>query len=107
MAANVEPVGRTASHERPREGLTLFPQYRGTGPVSMLRGMDAIRPFRTDFALGQLALLVEIVRGDKDRIASLEWSSVLQRVSNGRLTTIDRVCLVIGQEPTRLGGQAE
>ena len=117
---------RTASHERPREGLTLFPQYRRTGPVSMLRGMDAIRPFRTDFALGQLALPVEIVRGDKDRIASLEWSSVLQRVSNGRLTTIqgaahmvplthptavvraiDRVCLVIGQEPTRLGSQAQ
>jgi hypothetical protein len=54
----------------------------------MQRGMDAIRHFRTDFALPRLALPVEIVRGDMDRIASLEWSSVLQRVSVGHLATI-------------------
>jgi pimeloyl-ACP methyl ester carboxylesterase len=79
---------RTASHERPRLAGTLVPQYRRTGPLSMLRGMDAIRHFRTDDALRALALPVEVVRGDKDRIASLEWSSALRRVSNGRLTTI-------------------
>jgi pimeloyl-ACP methyl ester carboxylesterase len=79
---------RTASHERPSQVRTLVPQYRHTGPVSMLRGMDATRHFRTDVALRALALPVEIVRGDKDRIASLPWSSALRRVSNGRLTNI-------------------
>jgi pimeloyl-ACP methyl ester carboxylesterase len=112
---------RTASHERPSEASSLLPQYRDTGLVSMLRGMDAIRRFRTDLGLRRLALPVEIVRGDKDRIASLAWSSVLRRVSDGRLTTVHgaahmvplthpnavvaavtRVRLAIDQEPTRL-----
>ncbi len=79
---------RTASHERPSEGPVLAPQYWQTGVGSMLRGMDAIRRFRTDLALSRLALPVEILRGDKDRIASHQWSSVLRRVSSGRLTTI-------------------
>ena len=79
---------RTASHERPSEAPVLAPQYRHTGILSMFRGMDAIRRFRTDRAMGQLTLPVEIVRGDKDRIASHEWSSVLRRVSDGRLTTV-------------------
>jgi pimeloyl-ACP methyl ester carboxylesterase len=79
---------RTASHERPSEAAVLVPQYRRTGTLSMLRGMDTMRHFRTDLALSRLALPVEIVRGEKDRIASHAWSSVLRRVSNGRLTTI-------------------
>lgn len=79
---------RTASHEWPSEAAALVPQYRHTGALSMLRGMDAMRHFRTDLALSRLALPVEIVRGEKDRIASHEWSSALRRVSNGRLTTI-------------------
>lgn len=79
---------RTASHERPSEAPTLVPQYWRTGLPSMLRGMDAMRHFRTDLALSRLALPVEIVRGDRDRIASHEWSSVLRQVSGGRLTTV-------------------
>jgi pimeloyl-ACP methyl ester carboxylesterase len=79
---------RTASHEWPSEAAALVPQYRHTGILSMLRGMDAMRHFRTDLALSQLHVPVEVVRGEQDRIASHEWSSVLRRVSNGRLTTI-------------------
>lgn len=79
---------RTARHEWPSEAPALVPQYRRTGILSMLRGMDAMRHFRTDLALGRLHVSVEIVRGEQDRIASREWSSRLEQVSNGRLTTI-------------------
>ena len=79
---------RTAAHERPGEASVLAPQYLHTGILSMLRGMDSVRRFRTDLALSGLVLPAEIVRGDKDRIASREWSSILRRASNGRLTTI-------------------
>ena len=79
---------RTASHESPSEAGALVRQYRRTGILSMLRGMDALRHFRTDLALSRLDIPVEVVRGEKDRIASHEWSSVLRQVSNGRLTTI-------------------
>jgi pimeloyl-ACP methyl ester carboxylesterase len=79
---------RTAGHERPGEAPVLAPQYRHTGIVSMLRGMDAMRRFRTDLAAAELSLPVEIVRGDKDRIATHQWSSALRLASNGRLTTI-------------------
>lgn len=80
--------GRTASHEHAGEAPTLFPQYRHTGILSMLRGMEAIRHFRTDLALRTQDLPVEVVRGDGDRIASPEWSSAVRRASSGRLTTI-------------------
>lgn len=112
---------RTASHERPGETPVLAPQYRHTGILSMLRGMDAVRHFRTDLAATRLNLPVEIVRGDKDRIASHEWSSALGQASNGRLTTIhgaahmvplthphavvaavDRLGRAIDRAPTRL-----
>lgn len=79
---------RTASHERPNQAAVLVPQYRQTGILSMLRGMDAMRRFRTDLALSRLHVPVEVVRGEQDRIASNQWSSALRRVSNGRLTTI-------------------
>lgn len=79
---------RTASHERPREAAVLVPQYRRTGTLSMLRGIDAMRHFRTDLALSRLDVPVEVVCGESDRIASHEWSSVLRTVSNGRLTTV-------------------
>jgi pimeloyl-ACP methyl ester carboxylesterase len=79
---------RTASHERPNQAAALVPQYRHTGILSMLRGMDAMRHFRTGLALSRLHVPVEVVRGEQDRIASNQWSSALRRVSNGRLTTI-------------------
>lgn len=86
---------RTASHEWPSEAAALVPQYRHTGTLSMLRGMDAVRHFRTDLALSRLTSPVEIVRGEKDRIASHEWSSALRRVSNGRLTTIQEAAHMV------------
>jgi pimeloyl-ACP methyl ester carboxylesterase len=79
---------RTACHERPTEAPELAPQYRHTGILSMLRGMDQMRRFRTDLAVARLTMPVEIVRGDKDRIASHEWSSALRQACNGTLTTI-------------------
>jgi pimeloyl-ACP methyl ester carboxylesterase len=113
---------RTASHEWPSEAAVLMPQYRRTGILSMLRGIDAMRHFRTDMALSRLTMPVEVVRGESDRIASHEWSSVLRKVSNGRLTTVqgaahmvplthptavvaavDRLLLANRQEPPRPG----
>lgn len=81
--------GRTATHERASEAPILARQYRRTGPLSMLRGMNAVRRFRTDLALQSVTLPVEIVRGHQDRIATHEWSSELVRAANGHLTTID------------------
>ncbi len=40
----------------------MVPQYRHTGTLSMMRGMDAMRHLRTDLALSRLSLPVEIVR---------------------------------------------
>jgi pimeloyl-ACP methyl ester carboxylesterase len=81
--------GRTAAHERPSEAPLLARQYWRTGPLSMLRGMNAVRRFRTDLALQPLALPVEVVRGRKDRIATHQWSSELVRAANAHLATID------------------
>lgn len=78
-----------AGRERLWEATVLAPQYRRTGLISMLRGMDAVRRYRTDLALSRVTLPVELLRGDKDRIASQEWSSTLRRASNGRLTSIE------------------
>lgn len=80
---------RAAGHERLAEARVLVPQYWRTGPMSMLRGMDAVRRFRTDLALGRVTVPVEVVRGDNDRIASQEWSSKLRRAADGRLTSIE------------------
>jgi pimeloyl-ACP methyl ester carboxylesterase len=79
---------RTATHERPAEAAVLVPQYRRTGLVSMLRGMDATRRFRTDLALAPLGIPVELVRGEMDAIASLAWTTTLRRLSAGALSTV-------------------
>ena len=79
---------RTATHERASETPLLALQYLGTGPVSMLRGMNALRRFRTDLALQSLTLPVEIIRGRQDRIATQEWSTELARASHGQVTSI-------------------
>ncbi len=55
---------RTATHEKAVEARTLLPQYRQTGILSMLRGMNAIRMYRTDLALAQLDIPVEVIRGN-------------------------------------------
>lgn len=80
---------RTAVHEHLSEGVTLARQWWRTGPVSMLKGMNAVRHFRTDLALESVTARVEIVRGDKDRIATQRWSTRLSQVSNGHLSTVE------------------
>ncbi len=81
--------GSAAVHERPSEATALARQYRRTGPMSMLRGINAVRRFRTDLALRTLSMPVEIVRGHQDRIATHDWSSELMRAANGHLTTVN------------------
>jgi pimeloyl-ACP methyl ester carboxylesterase len=75
---------RTARHERVGEVPVLAPQYTRTGVVSMLRGMDAVRRYRTDEALAGLDVPVEVVRGERDRIAPLDWCEAL----SPRVTTV-------------------
>ena len=79
---------RVARHERPQESPLLLSQYSRTGALSMLRGMNAVRRFRTDERLRALRLQVEIIRGEQDRIAPADWCSRLRSVSDGRLTTV-------------------
>jgi pimeloyl-ACP methyl ester carboxylesterase len=79
---------RTATHEKAGEAKTLVPQYRRTGILSMLRGMNAVRAFRTDLALAQLDVPVEVLRGQRDRIAPEDWSTSLSRAAGGRMTTV-------------------
>lgn len=54
----------------------------------MLRGMNAVRWFRTDHTLAQQILPVEVVRGVNDRIATQDWSAHLRQVSQGTLTSV-------------------
>lgn len=79
---------RTAIHEHLWEIPTLARQWWKTGPVSMLTGMNAVRHFRTDHALEEVTAPVHIVRGNTDRIATHPWSTTLQQVSGGDLSTV-------------------
>lgn len=80
---------RTAVHERLWEVPTLLRQWWRTGLFSMLRGMNAVRHFRTDLALKAVTIPVEIVRGDTDRIAAQVWASSLQTICSGTLTVVE------------------
>ena len=79
---------RTASHERLREVPVLLPQYRRTGAATMVRGMDAMRWYRTDHALARLDIPVVLLRGARDRIASQDWSARLSAIARGRLQVV-------------------
>lgn len=80
--------GRTAVHEFAREVPVLVPQYARTGGSSMLRGMDVARRYRTDHALADLDVPLEVVRGEHDRIAPLDWCQTLVAGRPGRVTTV-------------------
>jgi len=80
---------RTATHERLREVPVLVPQYGRTGAVAMVRGMDAVRRYRTDSVIARLDLPVVVLRGSRDRIAPHDWSSRLADLAGGRLDTVD------------------
>ena len=65
----------------------LAPQYRRTGLVSLLRGMDRLRRHRLDRALAEASVPVVVVRGEHDHIASASWCEALARLSGGSVTT--------------------
>lgn len=77
---------RTAVHERPWEGPELVPQYARTGVAGMVRGMTAIRLYRTDHAIERLQAPVLALRGETDRIADSAWLDALGRAGSGVVT---------------------
>lgn len=79
---------RTAVREPWWQLPALFRQWARTGPGSMIRGMNAVRPFRTDHALRSVQAPVAIVRGERDQIAAKEWSATVQSASGGHLSTV-------------------
>lgn len=79
---------RTASHELAGEVPVLVPQYTRTGAPSMLRGMDAVRRYRTDQALAGTDAPLEVVRGELDRIAPLDWCTRLAAGPGDLVTTV-------------------
>jgi len=79
---------RTAPHEHLWEVPVLMPQYRRTGAATMVRGMDAMRWYRTDRALAGLAMPVVVLRGARDQIAPQDWSARLCAVARGRLKVV-------------------
>ena len=79
---------RTASHERLWEAGVLGPQYRATGVRSMLRGMDAMRHYRTDIGLAAARPPTRIVRGSHDRIAPEAWCDDLARSCGASVLTV-------------------
>lgn len=78
---------RTAPHESLWEAPVLFRQYRRTGVVSLLRGMDRLRRHRTDTTVAGLDVPVIIIRGEHDHIASASWCDELAARSGGSVTT--------------------
>lgn len=79
---------RTATHEQLKEIAILAPQYRRTTVTSMVRGIDAMRWYRTDLALSGVRVPVVVVRGERDRIAAGDWSARLVELAQGRLVTV-------------------
>lgn len=68
---------RTAAHEPLWLLPLLVPQYRSTGPGSMVRGMSHVRRYRTRVALSALSVPTHVIRGEHDHIASASWCSRL------------------------------
>ncbi|WP_162254368.1 alpha/beta hydrolase [Nostocoides sp. Soil756] len=79
---------RTAVREQLWETGTLLPQYRATGPSSMLRGMDRVRAYRTEVAVAASSVPVVVVRGEKDRIAGASWGERLAVAAGTPLVTV-------------------
>ena len=79
---------RTARHERLYEVPVLAPQYWQAGASTMVRGMDAMRWYRTDHGLARIDLPVVIVRGSRDGIAAADWASHLTGNARGRLEMV-------------------
>ncbi len=67
----------TSVHETPRQVPSLVRQYRKTGPLHMLRVMDAARRDRIERTLEDVRCPVQILRGPHDRIAPEDWCRAL------------------------------
>jgi pimeloyl-ACP methyl ester carboxylesterase len=67
----------TAWHEPLWQVPALLRQYRRTGPVTMVRAMDAARPDRIEAALADVRCPVLVVRGVHDRIVPAGWAQRL------------------------------
>lgn len=79
---------RTARHEQLWELPVLTPQYRSTGALSMLRGMNHMRRYRTDAGLSTLSLPTLIIRGQHDRIAPAPWCDRLAVTARTVVTSV-------------------
>jgi pimeloyl-ACP methyl ester carboxylesterase len=86
---------RTAAHERLWEVPLLAPQYRSTGPTSMLRGMNQTRRYRTHAGLSTLSVPTHIIRGRHDRIASAQWCARLASSSHTELISVPRAAHMV------------
>lgn len=85
----------TALYERPWEVPVLVPQYRWTGPMSMLRGMTRIRHYRTDVGLARLAVPTHVIRGERDRIASARWCADIAKSSLAEVVSVPRAAHMV------------
>ena len=86
---------RTAVHERLWEAPLLAPQYRATGPSSMLRGMNQTRRYRTDTGLATLSVPTLVIRGQQDRIASAQWCARLASSSLTEVISVPRAAHMV------------
>lgn len=86
---------RTAAHERLWEVPLLAPQYRSTGPGSMLRGMNQTRRYRTHAGLATLSVPTHVIRGRHDRIASAQWCDRLASSSHTELISVPRAAHMV------------
>jgi pimeloyl-ACP methyl ester carboxylesterase len=83
---------RTAVHERPEQLPLLARTYARTGPVWMLRAMDAARREDVRDRLRDVGCPVLVVRGHHDRICPEDWARELVALSPpaSRAVTLDR-----------------
>ena len=86
---------RTAVHEHPDELPLLAPQYRWTGPMSMLRGMTRTRRYRTAVGLSRQTVPTHVIRGQRDRIASERWCAELADSSLAELVSVPRAAHMV------------
>lgn len=86
---------RTARHERLWQLPVLAPQYLSTGTLSMARGMNHMRRYRTDAGLATLSLPTLIIRGQHDRIAPAPWCDRLAVTAHTVVTSVPRAAHMV------------
>lgn len=86
---------RTATHERLWEVPVLAPQYLSTGVLSMVRGMNHIRRYRTDAGLSTLSVPTLVIRGRNDRIAPARWCDQLALTARTAVISVPRAAHMV------------